>query len=257
MLTLLTIPASHYCEKARWALDRAGIEYRESGHAPLLSRLAGRWRGVWSSVPILFTPEGPVPDSTAILQWIDERTPAVRRLYPSEPAARAEVDVWEDLFDDSLGPHTRRLAYGWLLPQRKVALAVVGRQRIPRFEKLSARLFFPVFRAILRRGMKIDAAGMTRSIDAAEAVFARVSERVRDHAYLAGDRFSAADLTFASLAAPVLLPPEYGAPLPALDDIPGDARATVERLRATPAGAFALRIYREQRRVCATPIRRE
>src|SRR3954453_21766698 len=32
--------------------------------------------------------------------------------------------------------------------------------------------------------------------------------------YLAGDRFPAADLTFACLAAPALVPPEYGVELP-------------------------------------------
>ena len=30
--TLITIPISHYCEKARWALDRAGVAYRERAH---------------------------------------------------------------------------------------------------------------------------------------------------------------------------------------------------------------------------------
>ena len=29
---LLTIPISHYCEKARWALERAGLAYREERH---------------------------------------------------------------------------------------------------------------------------------------------------------------------------------------------------------------------------------
>jgi glutathione S-transferase len=32
VLRLLTIPISHYCEKARWALERAGIPYREERH---------------------------------------------------------------------------------------------------------------------------------------------------------------------------------------------------------------------------------
>ena len=32
-LRLVTIPISHYCEKARWALERAGIAYREERHA--------------------------------------------------------------------------------------------------------------------------------------------------------------------------------------------------------------------------------
>ena len=32
-LRLVTIPISHYCEKARWALERAGIRYREERQA--------------------------------------------------------------------------------------------------------------------------------------------------------------------------------------------------------------------------------
>jgi glutathione S-transferase len=31
-LRLLTIPISHYCEKARWALDRLGLPYVEERH---------------------------------------------------------------------------------------------------------------------------------------------------------------------------------------------------------------------------------
>ncbi|MCW3023116.1 MAG: Glutathione S-transferase family protein, partial [Conexibacter sp.] len=33
---LVTIPISHYCEKARWALDRAGVAYEERRHLPAL-----------------------------------------------------------------------------------------------------------------------------------------------------------------------------------------------------------------------------
>ena len=37
---LITIPISHYCEKARWALDRAGIGYREERHVQIVHRVA-------------------------------------------------------------------------------------------------------------------------------------------------------------------------------------------------------------------------
>lgn len=37
---LITIPLSYYYEKARWALDRVALAYREEPHAPLLQRLA-------------------------------------------------------------------------------------------------------------------------------------------------------------------------------------------------------------------------
>ena len=32
LLRLITIPISHYCEKARWALDRAALAFREERH---------------------------------------------------------------------------------------------------------------------------------------------------------------------------------------------------------------------------------
>jgi glutathione S-transferase len=65
--------------------------------------------------------------------------------------------------------------------------------------------------------------------------------------YLVGDTFSVADLTFASLAAPLLLPPQYGGSLPHIDDVHVDMRRTVLDFRATRAGRFALAMYEKHR----------
>ena len=45
VLRLVTIPISHYCEKARWALDRAGIPYREERHVQGIHRIVARLVG--------------------------------------------------------------------------------------------------------------------------------------------------------------------------------------------------------------------
>jgi glutathione S-transferase len=67
------------------------------------------------------------------------------------------------------------------------------------------------------------------------AVFDRVAERLGDgRPYLCGERFSAADLTFASLAASLLTPPEYGVPLPQPDELPPAMAAQVNEFRAHP-----------------------
>ena len=55
-------------------------------------------------------------------------------------------------------------------------------------------------------------------------------------------------LAFAALASPITVPPEYGVPLPAVGELPDRMAATVRELRAHPAGEFALRLYREERR---------
>ena len=74
MLRLVTIPISHYCEKARWALERAGIPYREERHVQGIHRIASRRAGGAGTVPVLVTPDGPLGESDEILAWIDERT---------------------------------------------------------------------------------------------------------------------------------------------------------------------------------------
>lgn len=65
--------------------------------------------------------------------------------------------------------------------------------------------------------------------------------------YLVGDRFSAADLTFASPAAPVLFPAEYGASLCDLTDLDPGLRQIVAELQATVAGQHALKMYKLHR----------
>ena len=42
MRRLLTIPISHFCEKARWALERAGLAYREERHVQGVNRIVSR-----------------------------------------------------------------------------------------------------------------------------------------------------------------------------------------------------------------------
>jgi glutathione S-transferase len=75
-----------------------------------------------------------------------------------------------------------------------------------------------------------------------------VAARLEDgRRYLCGDAFTAADLAFAALAAPVIVPPEYGTPLPAPDELPAEMAAGVRAFRAHPAGAFASRLFREER----------
>src|SRR5947207_4776414 len=88
---LVTIPISHYCEKARWALDRAGIAYREERHVQVVHRVASRRAGGRGTVPVLVTAEGVFAESAEIVAYADRHTGPGARLYPHEPGLRAEV----------------------------------------------------------------------------------------------------------------------------------------------------------------------
>src|SRR4051812_44916346 len=131
VVRLVTIPISHFCEKARWALGRAGVAYREERHVQGIHMLAARRAGGGSTVPVLVTPDGVLAESADILAWTDARTPERERLYPADPRERGEVERLARRFDEQLGPPGRRLIYIHLLPPPKLLLRF-NNQGVPR-----------------------------------------------------------------------------------------------------------------------------
>jgi len=245
--TLITIPLSHYCEKARWGLDHAQISYREQAHAPGFHALTVRRAGGQRSVPILLTGEGVIGDSTDILLWANEHAAKGRALYPDNAAARREVLALEERFDEHFGPHLRRTIYFHLLPLPALCMPM-WTQGVPRHERLLTPLLYRPLRALMRSSMRIDAAGAKRSFDQAMRVVDEVNALLADgRKYLAGDRFGAADISFAALAAIAAGPPEYPVPLPGPEKLPAEAAALIRKFRDTPAAEFCLRLYREER----------
>lgn len=242
---LVTMPHSHYAEKARWALDWLSLPYREERHVPLLHRLATMRRG-GGSVPVLLHGDARLTDSTDILRHADAAGGG-DRLLPADAAQRAEVLALEERFDSALGVHTRRWAYAQLLPDR-AGLRRMMSHRVPRLEATLLVLLMPAIVPLVRRAFRITPESAERSRLRVREEFAAVDALLADgRRYLVGGRFSAADLTFAALASPVLLPPQCGAPYPALDAAPATMRDEVRQLRATAAGRFALRLYVEER----------
>jgi glutathione S-transferase len=65
--------------------------------------------------------------------------------------------------------------------------------------------------------------------------------------HLCGERFTAADLTFAALAAAIIVPPVYGVSLPQPELLAPPTAALVWRAREHPAGRYALAQFAEQR----------
>jgi glutathione S-transferase len=247
VLRLITIPISHYCEKARWALERAGMRYREERHVQVVHRLAARRAGGGMTVPVLVTEDGVLGESSEILAWVDARTPSQHRLFPAGADERAEVERLCRRFDEQLGPTGRRLIYVHMLAQRKLALRF-NNLGVPAWEDRALTLGWPLAADFVRRAL-----GITPGIevDDEQAVWRELdfaAELLSDgRPFLCGERFSAADLTFAALTAPVIAPPQYGVPLPQPDELVPETAALIEQARAHPAGAYALGVFAEHR----------
>ena len=249
MLRLITIPISHYCEKARWALERAGIDYREERHVQGVHQLAARRAGGRKTVPVLVTPGEVLADSADILAWVDERTPVGERLFPED--GRTDVEALCRRLDEVLGPSGRRLMYVHMLRERDLMLRF-NNAGVPAWEDRFLRLAWPLVVRFAARELAItpgveveDEAAVWRELDF-------VGDLLADgRPHLCGERFSAADLTFAALAAPVIVPPEYTVALPQPDQLPEETAVLLRRAREHPAGEYALELFRRRRRAPA------
>lgn len=264
---LITIRPSHYNEKARWALDRFELEYEEEPWMPmthflgsakvLLPRRLGRPDAQSSrlSTPILVTEDRTLTDSSEIVAFAASHSGS--RLHWS-----SEVIDLDRHLSGRFGADTRRLAYHHLLPDQAL-LEELAHRSVDPLQAWAWIALSPVVRKVVTRRLQVFPDKSARSRDRIVEEFERVGERLADgRRYLCGDRFSAADLSFAALASLALLvqPQEgYGAWLPSLDQATPEYAAFARRLRSTRAGEFVLRMFAEERgrrvRPCRPPAK--
>jgi len=98
MLTLYRMKHSTNCERVEMALAYKKLEacsiWVDPEDRSEVNRVSGQ-----DLVPVLMFGETPVIDSMEIVRWIEERFPDRPRLYPAEPAKRAECLLFIDWFN--------------------------------------------------------------------------------------------------------------------------------------------------------------
>jgi glutathione S-transferase len=242
-MELITIPFSHFCEKARWGLDRAGLSYSERGYAPVIHRMAVMRHGSMT-VPVLVDGRRIVRGSSAILAHCDATGDAPDPLYPQDPAIRRDVEELVARFDERLGPTTRLWLYAWAVEDRERLMRFTSLGLAPGQQRRLQRML-PAVERVLRTVLHIGPDTWERCALATDEELAFVSERLSDgRPFLAGDSFTAADLTFAALAAPVLMPSAYGGGAVPSPTPPPELADDIARWRDTPAGRHGTAMYR-------------
>ena len=295
-LRLITIGVSHFCEKARWALDllqdqsleRASVAsstksydqergdyyyYTEDAHAPpfvsFFSVPASMDQA--SQTPmVIFTDKHDNNDNNKNPRILVASTTITRELCPflyPEPY-RSEIEQLEEDFGHRLGATARCVVYHQLLqPEyhdacRQVCGAATTSSNVEAM--LFNTLLDKGVAKAMRKMIVVNDNSSAASLVTLRQVFAQVSDRLvaldknnknnennqttRD-TYLVGNQFTAADLTWAALAYPVLQPAETASLMGYIQDgqMPPALRELRNELRVTRAGQHALQMYQRHR----------
>lgn len=242
MLTLYQFRFSHFCEKARWALDYKGLPYTPRDllpgpHRRVVLRLARK-----SSVPLLIDDGGIVQGSTEIIDHLDSKYPE-HPLTPADRSQAKESREWEAYLDEEIGVPLRLWGYYHLLPDSRLALKVML-GGAPWHARIYYPLIFPKVRERMSRYLHIDAESARQAEQRVATALARLDEAIASRPYLVGGQFTRADLTACSLLAS-LCPPEGGAHTVALPKAMADL---AEAHRARPYARWVRRVRADHRR---------
>jgi len=234
---------SHFNEKVRWALDWKGIPHVRRSLLPALHVPRILWLTGQKSVPVLVLDGKAIADSTSIIATLERLRPEPALYPPEGPARRRALDL-EELVDEELGPHVRRMVFHALLPHTDYAAALMSVGERP-FTRRMYRAAFPLIRAVMKLDMRIDADSAARSRARVESALDRIAAERQPSGYLVGDRFTVADLTAAALLFPIVWPPEF--PYPPPTPFPEPAERLRQTLRRHPACDWAADMYRRHR----------
>jgi glutathione S-transferase len=199
-LELVMFNASHYNEKARWALDYKRLPHRRTSllpgpHARVVSKLTGQ-----TQVPVLRVDGRVSAGSARIIDELERLCPEPP-LYPTDPDERRRALEIQEHFDEQVGPHIRRALFSILIrePAYTAALFASDRSAPARF---AYRCVLPLVRPVMVKSMQIVEPQVSESFAATRRGFDFVAEHVGPKGYLVGDRFTVADLAAAALLTP-------------------------------------------------------
>jgi glutathione S-transferase len=104
--------------------------------------------------------------------------------------------------------------------------------------------------AFARKRLNISLQTVEAGLEQVRQVLARTDALLADgRRYLLGDRFTAADLSFACLMAPFTLPRRYGVWLPGPEELPAAMQTTARSISQSLSGQHAIRLFEEERPV--------
>jgi len=232
---------SHYCEKARWALDHFGIAH-EVRHVMigLHRRIAKKMGSKLGSVPFLQTEGGVIAGSSAIIDWCEvQNSDKCLSLAGDQPE---QVRAAEKRLDDIVGVHLRRFYYSDALINAPASVRPIFSNGLPLWQRAAVTLGWSRIVPLMIKAMDLGLEQGQQSRAMVEAELDWLDGLLADgRPYLFGSQWTRADLTAAALLGPLVTPKEH--PMAHAVVFPKTAIEAMQAWAPRPALRFVSRMY--------------
>ena len=184
MMKLYQFPFSHFCEKARWALDYKRISYHTVNLLPGLHARTVKKHAPKSCVPLLVDGPTVIQESSNIISYLDQRAPTPT-LTPFDPVQAELALKWESELDEQVGITLRLWYYHQALPNREVTMQMML-DGAPWYASPLFALFYPRIREAMRESMGINPDTAEQARRCLYAMLQRLDDVLADQRFLVG-----------------------------------------------------------------------
>jgi glutathione S-transferase len=208
---LYVFAISHYCEKARWALDYLNIDYRLQLLSPITYRKFVRNLGMAdTNLPVLSAGSLTIQGSSQIMDWAEaQKNPGSRSLGVDAEAVSTGCEI-EQRLDAVVGVHVRRFYYADALLNQPQLVRPIFCRGLAWHEQIMLRLAWGKICQYMIRGLDLGVEQGRESRQIIEAELDWLDGLLDDgRRFLLGDHFSRTDMAAASLLSPLVLPAEH------------------------------------------------
>ena len=238
-MKLLEFPHSHFCEKARWALDFKGIPFQAVAILPGLHLLTVRRYAPGTSVPVLLAGTQAIQGSSEIIDFLEQHHPA-HSLTPLEEKDRQHCLDFENEMESELGKPIRQVFYHRLLAYPAFIRFCFTHPLSP-LKQFIFRLYYPALQKKIYQVYVVSDNAVTQAKSDFDYAMDMLAQLLEKKTYLFSDRFSRADLTVSSLLCFLVMPPQHPFPWPKIPD--SEIRSIQDSYKDHPVCIWVKRMY--------------
>lgn len=241
---LYQFPLSLYCEKTRWHLEFKKLSFHCRNLLPGAHVFLARLKAHQRSLPILTDGKNTIGDSTKIALYLEKKYSEFP-LISHDPIEKEKILTFEDWFDE-LGVHVRRSCWSSAIDSPNIVDIFFNFQGYNKLQHFISQRSQSLLRLMVRHTFQIYPTDVEISKKLVDDAFIQIETWLGGNPehYLVGNQFTLADLTAASMLAP-LIGPENS---PWRDQhLPFAAQQLREEVRQSITGQWVLRIYRDHR----------